>query len=183
MSIIQCYVQYKSPMWITILGKTCVQMRFHGPSLPIVCPWGKFGGLLCPRGTTYAPLRGMFLHILIASSNVVIHKFLRNSCSALQPAKFGHNTLSICIFRQIFLPLYEYRTPDRLYSTLGQISLKIWAEFGVCRVKALGGVRVDNFCRWIIIIRRLNSISVSWLSQANLIRVWKQFITRRYREI
>ncbi len=51
----------------------------------IVCLWGKFGGLLRPRGTTYTPLRSMFSHSLIASSNVVIHKFLRNSCSALQP--------------------------------------------------------------------------------------------------
>ncbi len=88
-------------------------MCFHGTSLTIVSQWGNFGALLPPRGTTYTPLRGMFSHSLIASSNVVIHKFLRNSCSELRPAK-------ICPmhcqweFLGDFSPLYDYRTPDRL---------------------------------------------------------------------
>ena len=57
------------------------------------------------------------------------------------------------------------------YSTLSQISLKSWTEFGGSSLKALGGDRVDNFSlRRIIIIISLNSRSVSWLSQANLTR-------------
>ena len=43
---------------------------------------------------------------------------------------------------------------QKRYSTPGEISLKSWAEFGVCRVKALGGVRVDNFSLRRIIITR-----------------------------
>ncbi len=50
---------------------------------------GNFGALLCPRGTTYTPLRSMFSHSLIASSNVVIHMFLRNSRSELRPSKLA----------------------------------------------------------------------------------------------
>ncbi len=87
--VMQSYDQCKIPMCITIVGKTCVQMLFHGPSLTIVSQWGNFGALLPPRGTTYTPLRGMFSYSLIASSSVVIHKFLRNSRSELRPAKVG----------------------------------------------------------------------------------------------
>ncbi len=79
-------------------------MLFNGPSLTIVCQWGNFGVLLPPRGTTYTPLRGMFSHSLIASSNVVIHMFLRNSRSALRPAKVARNALSMGFFGWFFAP-------------------------------------------------------------------------------
>ncbi len=62
-------------------------MLFHGPSPHHVSLWDNFGGLLRPSGKTYTPLRGMISLSLIASSNVVIHKFLRNSRSALQPVE------------------------------------------------------------------------------------------------
>ncbi len=75
---------------------------FHGRSLTIVCLWGKFGGLLRPRGTTYTPLRGMFSHSLIASPNVVIHMFLRNSLSELRSVKVGRNALSMRFFGRYF---------------------------------------------------------------------------------
>ncbi|KAL0149302.1 hypothetical protein M9458_055340, partial [Cirrhinus mrigala] len=65
---------------------------------------GKFGGLLRPRGTTYTTLRGMFSHSLPASPNVVIHKFLRNSRSALRPVKVGRNALSMGFFGRFFAP-------------------------------------------------------------------------------
>ncbi len=77
-------------------------MLFHGQSLTIVCQWGKFGALLCPRGTTYTPLRGMFSHSLIASSNVVIHMFLRNSRSELRLVKVGRNVKSMGFFGCFF---------------------------------------------------------------------------------
>ncbi len=77
-------------------------MLFHGPSLTIVCQWGNFGALLRPRGTTYTPLRGMFSHSLIAFSNVVIHKFLRNSRSELRLVKVGRNALSMGFFGRFF---------------------------------------------------------------------------------
>ncbi len=77
------------------------------------------------------------------------------------------------------LYFYENHKSDQLerYSTPGEIRLTVWAEFGVCRVKALGGVAVRNFSliKRIIIIRSLNRISVSWLSQANLI---KKFVNK-----
>ncbi len=78
------------------------RVLFHGPSLTIVCQWGKFGVLLCPRGTTYTPLRGMFSHSLIASSNVVIHMFLRNSRSELRLVKVGRNVKSMGFFGRFF---------------------------------------------------------------------------------
>ncbi len=89
------YVNYHS-------RKTCVV--FMGPSLTIVCQWGNFGALLCPRGTTYTPLRGMFSHSLIASSNGVIHMFLRNSRSELRLVKVGRNVKSMGFFGRFFAP-------------------------------------------------------------------------------
>ncbi len=74
-------------------------MLFHGPSPHHVSLWDIFGGLLRPRGKTYTPLRGIFLLSLIASSNVVIHKFLRNSRSALQPVEVCRNALSMRFLR------------------------------------------------------------------------------------
>lgn len=75
---------------------------FHGRSLPIGLEWGNFGGLLRPRGTTYTPLRGMIAHSLIASPNVVIHVFLRNSLSELRSVKVGRNALSMRFFARFF---------------------------------------------------------------------------------
>ncbi len=79
-------------------------MLFHGQSLTIVCQWGNFGALLCPRGTTYTPLWGMFSHSLIASPNVVIHMFLRNSRSELRLVKVGRNVKSMGFFGRFFAP-------------------------------------------------------------------------------
>ncbi len=56
----------------------------------------------------------MFSLSLIASSNVVIPKFLQNSRSALQPAEVRRHALSMRFFCPIFLELYDYRKPDRL---------------------------------------------------------------------
>ncbi len=114
---------------------------------------GKIWGALVPQGYNVYPTAGYVLahldSLLKCCDSQVSTKFLL--CATTR--QIWPQYIVNWIFRQIFLPLYEYRTPDRLYSTLGQISLKIWAEFGVCRVKALGGVRVDNFCRRIIITR------------------------------
>ncbi len=92
-------------------------MLFHGPSLTIVCQWGNFGALLCPRGTTYTPLRGMS-RSLIASSNVVIHMFLRNSRSELDSSKLAA-MLSLWDFSADFRPLYIIVRPIayKRYST------------------------------------------------------------------
>ncbi len=70
-------------------------------SFTIVCLWRKFGGLLCPRGTSSTPLRGMFSHSLPAS-NVVTHMFLRNSRSELWNIKVGHNVKSMGFFARFF---------------------------------------------------------------------------------
>ncbi len=64
----------------------------------------EFLHILCPRGTTYTPLRGMFSHSLIASSNVVIHMFLRNSRSELRLVKVGRNVKSMGFFGRFFAP-------------------------------------------------------------------------------
>ncbi len=77
-------------------------MLFHGPSPHHVSLWDNFGGLLRPRGKTYTPLRGMISLSLIASSNVVIHKFLRNSRSALQPVEVCRHALSMRFFARFF---------------------------------------------------------------------------------
>ncbi len=77
-------------------------MLLHGPSPHHVSLWDNFGGLLRPRGKTYTPLRGMFSLSLIASSNVVIHKFLRNSRSALQPVEVCRHALSMRFFARFF---------------------------------------------------------------------------------
>ncbi len=125
----------------------CFQMLFHGPSLTIVSQWGNFGALLPPRGTTYTPLRGMFSHSLIASSSVVIHKFLRNSRSELRPAKFGPMHCQWDFLGDFLLPV-------RLSHTLSlrkdiahhsSISRTIWCLFHGSVTNGAGGVANRSF--------------------------------------
>ncbi len=56
--VMQSYVQWKIPMYFTIVGKNAL---FHGPSLTIVCQWGNFGALLPPRGYNLYPTAGYVL--------------------------------------------------------------------------------------------------------------------------
>ncbi len=121
-------------------------MLFHGPSPHHVSLLDNFGGLLRPRGKTYTPLRGMISLSLIASSNVVILKFLRNSRSALQPVEVCRHALSMRFFARFFANCTISINPIayKRYSNSSQNSSEIWCEFGVCRVKALGGVAVRN---------------------------------------
>ncbi len=76
-------------------------MLFHGPSLTIVCQWGNFGALLCPR-VQLIPHCGVCSRTsLIASSNLVIHMFLRNSRSELR-LQVGRNVKSMGFFGRFF---------------------------------------------------------------------------------
>ncbi len=79
------YVNYHS-------RKTCAvswAIPHHSMSM------GQLWGALVPQGYNLYPLRGMFSHSLIASSNVVIHMFLRNSRSELRLVKVGRNVKSM----------------------------------------------------------------------------------------
>ncbi len=80
-------------------------------SFIIICLWGNFRGLLSPRGTTYTPLRGIFLHSLSASSNVVTQMFLQNSYLAIQPVKFGckgAKSESLFVYKYIYIYIYIF---------------------------------------------------------------------------